>query len=438
MGESSPFSLTTNHCKVCLRRQKLFQLWLQQEFNDGHCLLAAHDYQIKFRSGQNNGNADLLSRLPLPESPIKIPDPGETILLMEALDSSVITASQIKTWTAKDPVLAKVKDMLLQGQRPPASDEFKPFRSRFMELSVHDGCILWGNRVVIPPRGCFKMVEQLHESHPGICRMKSLTRSYVWWPNMDQELENRVKTCNICQQNRPADNPVPVHPWEFPKRPWVRLHLDYAGPVQGKMYLVLIDAYSKWLDVKVVSTATSSVTIQHLHTIFATHGLPEVLVTDNGSCFTSQEFKQFTKLIGIRHVCTAPYHPASNGQAERAVKIVKEALRKCSNESLETYLARLLFHYRLTPQTTTGVAPAELLLGRCPRSHLDLAKPDLHQQIESKQSMQAAKAGGRKEKTLGISSEVFVKNFCNGQRWIPGTITQSSGPKSFMIELSDG
>ena len=204
------------------------------------------------------------------------------------------------------------------------------------------------------------------------------------------------------------------------------------------MYLVLIDAYSKWLDVKVVSTATSSATIQHLRTIFATHGLPKVLVTNNGSCFISQEFKQFTKLNGIRHVCTAPYHPASNGQAERAVKIVKEALRKCSNESLETYLARFLFHYRLTPQTTTGVAPAELLLGRHPRSHLDLAKPDLHQLIESKQSMQAAKAGGRKEKTLGISSEVFVKNFCNGQRWLPGTITQSSGPKSFMIELTDG
>ena len=173
----------------------------------------------------------MLSRLPLPESPIKIPDPGETILLMEALDSSVITASQIKTWTAKDPVLAKVKDMLLQGQRPPVTDEFKPFRSRFTELSVHDGCILWGNRVVIPPRGRLKMVEQLHESHRGICRMKSLACSYVWWPNMDQELENRVKTCNICQQNRPADNPVPVHPWEFPKSPWVRLHLDYAGPV---------------------------------------------------------------------------------------------------------------------------------------------------------------------------------------------------------------
>ena len=194
-------------------------------------VISGIDYQIKFRSGQDNGNADLLSRLPLPESPIKIPDPGETILLMEALDSSVITASQINTWTAKDPVLAKVKDMLLQGQRPPATDEFKPFRSRFTELSVHDGCILWGNRVVNPPRGRLRMVEQLHESHPGICRMKTLAHSYVWWPNMDQELENRVKTCNICQQNRPADNPVPVHLWEFPKRPWVRLHLDYAGPV---------------------------------------------------------------------------------------------------------------------------------------------------------------------------------------------------------------
>ncbi len=279
--------------------------------------MARYDYRIKFKKGQDNGNADLLSRLPLPECPTVIPDPGETLLLMEALESSIVTASQIKNWTATDPVLSKVKDLILQGKRPPNSEEFKPYHVRYTELSVHEGCLLWGSRVVVPPKGRSKMIEELHESHPGICRMKSLARSYVWWPNMNHELEVRVQTCNVCQMSRPADKPVPVHPWEFPKRPWVRLHLDYAGPVGGKYFLVLIDAYSKWLEVKVVSTATSSATIQHLRDMFSTHGLPEVLISDNGSCFTSQEFKQFTKLNGIRHVCTAPYHPASNGQAER-------------------------------------------------------------------------------------------------------------------------
>ncbi len=115
------------------------------------------------------------------------------------------------------------------------------------------------------------------------------------------------------------------------------------------MFLVLIDAYSKWLEVKIASSASSSITIKHLRSIFSTHGLPEVLVTDNGTCFTSQEFKDFTTRNGIRHVRTAPYHPAYNGQAERAVRIVKEAIKNVPKNSLETQLSRVLFHYRLTP-----------------------------------------------------------------------------------------
>ena len=256
---------------------------------------------------------------------------------------------------------------------------------------------------------------------------------------MDDCLEQKVRTCELCQLNRPPDHPVTVHPWEFPKKPWVRLHIDYAGPVMGKMFLVLIDAHSKWLEVKVVSSATSSVTMQHLRSIFSTHGLPEILVSDNGSCFTSHEFGQFMRNNGIRHICTAPYHPASNGQAERAVKIVKQALKNCTKDAVETQLSRFLFHYRLTPQTTTGVSPAELLLRRRPRSQLDLAKPDLHQHIASKQTVPPPKkGGGKKEVTLGVDSPVLVRNFGTGQSWLAGTVKHSSGPRSFVVELTDG
>ncbi len=224
----------------------------------------------------------------------------------------------------------------------------------------------------------------------------------------------------------------------FPKRPWVRLHLDYAGPVNGNMFLVLIDAYSKWLEVKIASSASSSITIKHLRSICSTHGLPEVLVTDNGTCFTSQEFKDFTTRNRIRHVRTAPYHPTSNGQAERAVRIVKVAIKNVSKDSLETQLSRVLFHCRLTPQSTTGLPPAELLLGRRSRSQVDLAKPDLNQQVEAKQLTFPAQKGKEKEASLSIGSLVFIKNFCPGLRWLPGSITRASGPKSFIITLTDG
>ena len=132
------------------------------------------------------------------------------------------------------------------------------------------------------------------------------------------------------------------------------------------MFLILIGAYSKWMEVFPINTSTSGATIEKLRMVFATQGLPEKLVSDNGSCFTSEEFEQFLNKNGIKHVKTAPYHPASNGLTERAVQTVKEGMKKLKEGSIETKVSCFLFQYRITPQTTAGVAPAELLIGRKP------------------------------------------------------------------------
>ena len=153
----------------------------------------------------------------------------------------------------------------------------------------------------------------------GVSRMKSLARGYFWWPGMDTDIENLVKHCTICQESRHQEPPAPLHPWEWPKQPWHRLHLDFAGPYLGHMFLVLVDAYSKWLDVCIVKLITSSSTIERLRSIFATHGIPRTIVTDNGTSFTSEEFKKFVQLNGIKHITKAPYHPSSNGSAERVL-----------------------------------------------------------------------------------------------------------------------
>ena len=134
-------------------------------------------------------------------------------------------------------------------------------------------------------------MDLLHEGHPGTTRMKTLARSYVWWPGIDHDLQMKVKGCDACKRMRHNPAPAPLHPWEFPHHPWERLHADFAGPFQGKMFLIVIDAFSKWLEVKLLTAATSTVTIEHLRGIFATHGLHEVLVTDNGTPFTSSEFE---------------------------------------------------------------------------------------------------------------------------------------------------
>ena len=207
--------------------------------------------------------------------------------------------------------------------------------------------------------------------------MKSLARSFVWWPGLDKSLEQKVQTCDACQRSRNLPAVAPIQPWEWPERPWSRLHVDYAGPLLGHMFLVVVDAHSKWMEVKMSKNATSSTTITALRSIFATHGIPELLVSDNSSVFTSVEFKIFTKNNGIRHTTSAPYHPATNGLAERAVQTFKSFLKKTPDGALEDRLSKFLLNYRLTPHSTTGITPAELLLGRRPRSVLDLVRPDL-------------------------------------------------------------
>ena len=190
-----------------------------------------------------------------------------------------------------------------------------------------------------------------------------------------------------------------------------------------------------------VNAATSHVTIEHLQTLFATHGIPEVIVSDNGIQFTSAEFSQFMTKNGIRHVKTAPYHPLSNGLAERAVKTFKEGIKKCrsESESIECCLARILFQYRITPHSTTGISPSELLFGRRIRSHLDLMQPDLASHVEAKQRAQKKYHDAHsRDCTFEVGDAVFVKNFGSGQTWLPGQIQEIRGPVSYTVVVSDG
>ena len=132
--------------------------------------------------------------------------------------------------------------------------------------------------------------------------MKALARSFVWWPQLDHDLENLVQSCEECQTFRHLPPVAPLQPWEWPQRPWARIHVDYAGPFLGKQFLILVDVHS---EVKTVTNATSTVAIEHLRSIFATHGLPEMLVSDNGSVFTSAEFADFAKQNSIRHIVSS-------------------------------------------------------------------------------------------------------------------------------------
>ena len=227
---------------------------------------------------------------------------------------------------------------------------------------------------MVPPPGRESVLIELHGGHPGTSRMKSLARGLVWWPGMDQEIENMVKQCSDCQQSRPSPPTAPLHPWCWPTRPWTRFHVDFAGPMEGKMFLIVIDAHSKWIEVFPIATATALTTIQRLRQLFAQFRIPESIVSDNGPQFAAAEFQEFCRLNGIRHIRVAPYQPSSNGLAERAVQVFKQGFRKSSMGTPSDRIARFLFQYRITPHTTTGLSPAEMLLGRNLRSRLDLSQ----------------------------------------------------------------
>ena len=290
-----------------------------------------------------------------------------------------------------------------------------------------------------PPLAREHLLVELHGGHPGVSRMKSLARSLMWWPGMDNAIEDMVRHCSDCQRVQASPPSAPLHPWKWPTRPWARLHVDFAGPMDGRMYLIVVDAHSKWLEVLPMTTATALTTIQHLRTLFARFGIPESLVSDNGPQFTAAEFQLFCKQNGIRHIQVVPYHPASNGLAERAVQTFKKGIQKFKSGTIGDRIARFLMQYRVTPHTTTGSSPAELLFGRRLRTRLDAIRPNLERQVETKLLGQKENYDKRaRERTFAETDRVYMRNFGRGETWLAGNIVQTLGPVSFQVRLTDG
>ena len=210
----------------------------------------------------------------------------------------------------------------------------------------------------------------------------------------------------------------------------------------NSMFLVIVDAHSKWVEIFKTNSATSETTIQCLRNTFARFGIPQTIVSDNGTSFTSQEFQDFTSSNGITHVTTAPYNPQSNGLAERMVQTFKSGMRKLTEGTVETKLVRFLLNYRTTPHSTTRMTPAELMFGRQLRTRFYLLHPELNVKIERKQQQQKKNFNRNvQQREFTIGDYVFVRNYSRhhqaDQRWISGTISRQIGQVTFIVRLED-
>ena len=396
-------------------------------------ILSTYHYKIMFRSSADHGNADALSRMVEKNNDTNDIDFDSSSSLMVNFIKSTVSCQEISDETKRDPLLSKVYKCLLDGTDFPLNDQFVPFRTNRLRFNLDGGLILRDSRVVIPVNLQSKILDVLHEEHVGINKTKALARSYVWWHNIDKDIENRVRTCKSCQIH--GNNPVktPIHSWETPAGPWDRLHIDFAGPVNNTMFMVIVDAFSKWPEVFLMKETTSSNCIKILESLFARFGFPLRIVSDNGPQFTSREFSEFLRTYGISHSLTAPYKPATNGEAERFVQTLKNFLKVVSlnstnSDELQSLVSSFLLTYRTTPHAVTHSTPSELLLKRNVRNVLDVVKPsrELSSNVGLYPNVQV--------RSFEVGDAVMRRCFVGKVSWVEGTIMKRLGKLHYLVK----
>lgn len=425
------FLLVTDHKPLLgiLASDRQAPLILSPRMTRYSVFLSAYSYTLIHRPGHDLAHADALSRCPLPTL-LADPVPVSTVCLIDSSPLPV-TVLDIARLSAKDAVLSRVLDWMARGWPPgPYPKDLQPFATRQLELSTQSGCLLWGHRVVVPPALRRPLLSQLHQGHPGIVRMKALGQCYMWWPNLDKDISEWVSQCPQCQDSRPMPPREPPREWEEPRAPWSRVHIDLAGPCQGQSFLIVVDSFSKWVEVVLMHSTTADAVIRALRRIFSTHGLPDILVSDNGPQFTATPFETFLAAQGIRHCLIAPFHPASNGCAERAVRSAKEALQRLGPGSWQERVDNYLFAQHTTPCQLTNKTPAELLMGRRLRTALDRIHP---QHYPSKPIDSVSR-----RPPFRLQDPVYVRNYGGQPLWLPGIIAGIAGPRSYRVDMGQG
>nr|CAD2171880.1 unnamed protein product [Meloidogyne enterolobii] len=417
-------------------------------------IMTNYDFQIEFVSTEKMGMADSLSRLISKNSenedkiialisdsntfdsgpPDELNEVENSVnyVLNILFEELPIDSNQVKIETDNDIKLKTVIDYIRNNNWPRKIEdsELKFWSTRRQNLQIINGCILFADKVVIPAKLQRKILDSLHSTHSGVVRMKNLAREYIYWPGISNDIEQIAANCDSCQKASKRPIKTDLNPWPAPNKAWERIHIDFAGPCKdGKLYMIIVDAYSKWPEIFGNTTTSAKDSIKNLEWLFSHYGIPKVIVSDNGSPFQSFEFKNYCISKGIHQIFSPPYHPQSNGQAERFVDYFKRMMNK--NWGKINWLQEVLLNYRATPHYSLGgKSPAEIFLNRKLRIQLSLIKPEKpgnsinsqREDIRNKMKIWFDKHHGTKLNRFEVGDNILFGNYDKNKqiRWLPG------------------
>ena len=369
-------------------------------------------------------------------------------LMYENLDATAEKLNRIKTETSKDGSLLSVTNYYHKGWPDHKKDiktEARPYWTMRNELHVINNILFRNNKIVIPQSLRKEMLQRIHEGHFGVEKCKRRAREVMWWPGMNSQIEETVYHCEICQRHRAAGPREPLRPHSIPSLPWEKIAADIFE-LKRKYYLLVVDYFSKFVEVVTLPNLQSGTVISKLKSMFSRFGIPKKIVTDNGTQFSSLEFKNFSEKWEFVHVTSSPLYPRSNGLAERFVQTVKRMFIKSSDDGTEWQLA--LLNFRNTPISGEKYSPAQLLMGRSLNTRLPtrslLLKP---QTIKLKQMHDTRKHKINKMKyyydrgtkiltPLKPGDKVRVRD---GKVWVAARVLgKASGERSYWLKVDNG
>lgn len=227
-----------------------------------------------------------------------------------------------------DVTLRKVKHCVLQGW-PSHKSNVPPDMKKYWdikdEMYVHRNVLFFRKRLIIPSSLRQEFLKLTHRSHQGVVSCKKLAQECIYWPGITSDIENLVLNCQICQLYARSNEKEPLTPHKIPDLPWMKIGIDFKS-LGNLDFLVIVDYFSKFVIVNKLQSKTADSVLSSLKNVFAIHGLPLEIFSDNGPPFNSTAFADFASKYDIKLTTSSPHYPQSNGMVERAIQTVKGLL----------------------------------------------------------------------------------------------------------------